>query len=250
MTIGGSALSNGIMLQDEHNRVITRRLKDDTIDIKIEATEFVEIKNDAKNIVNYIPIIRGIYNILVTNNIRFIRILILVTILSDILSLFSQNTSISKVYEGLAFGYIVFFIVFMIYIFSKLKNYLQYHGAEHKVINAYENQLPIQIDSIRKCSRVSYRCGTIQAIFLVLSFMLLGLIPSEFISFTSVKLLLGIGIAYELSHNDILYNIGFKYLFVVGGFIQKYLTTMDPNDQQLEIGIVCLNKLLELRERG
>lgn len=38
-----------------------------------------------------------------------------------------------------------------------IKRVFQYHGAEHKVINAYENKVPLTVENIQKQSRLHYR---------------------------------------------------------------------------------------------
>src|SRR5699024_3320149 len=48
------------------------------------------------------------------------------------------------------------FLLGYIYIISLtplIKRVFQYHGAEHKVINAYENNLPLSIDNVQGQSR-------------------------------------------------------------------------------------------------
>lgn len=80
--------------------------------------------------------------------------------------------------------------------------------------------------------------------FLILTSVLICQLPV----LNSVKILLSIGIAFELYTNEFLLKIGFKYLYVLGGLIQKYLTTLEPNESQIEVGIVCLKRLLEENE--
>jgi uncharacterized protein YqhQ len=171
-----------------------------------------------------------------------VQLIVAILIISDILDKFNTdnililNTWLSNVINVFLLGVIIFNVI-------KVKQFLQYHGAEHKIINAYENKKSITIDEIRKCSRIHYRCGTIYVIFLIIC----NFIIEQFIqtSIISIKFLLTVGITYEIYKNKFLYKIGFKYLYILGGYIQKYLTTLEPNEKQIEVGIVCLNKLLE-----
>ncbi|WP_224654515.1 DUF1385 domain-containing protein, partial [Escherichia coli] len=41
-----------------------------------------------------------------------------------------------------------------------IKRVFKYHGAEHKVINAYENGLPLPVENVQAQSRLHYRCGS------------------------------------------------------------------------------------------
>ena len=56
-----------------------------------------------------------------------------------------------------------------------IKRVFQYHGAEHKVINAYENNLPLTVENVQAQSRLHFRCGS--------SFMLFTVIVGMFIYF-------------------------------------------------------------------
>src|SRR5690625_6110117 len=49
-----------------------------------------------------------------------------------------------------------------------IKRVFQYHGAEHKVINAYENNLPLTVENVQKQSRLHYRCGSSFILFTVI----------------------------------------------------------------------------------
>ena len=57
----------------------------------------------------------------------------------------------------------------------------QYHGAEHKTIFCYENDLPLTVENVRKQGRFHPRCGTS---FLTLM-LLLGIIVGFFIPFSN-----------------------------------------------------------------
>ena len=48
-----------------------------------------------------------------------------------------------------------------------VKRVFQYHGAEHKVINAYENQLELTVENVQAQTRLHYRCGSSFILFTV-----------------------------------------------------------------------------------
>lgn len=55
-------------------------------------------------------------------------------------------------------------ILLLTYIFAVsqtpiIKRVFQYHGSEHKVINCYEENLPLTVENVQKQSRLHYRCG-------------------------------------------------------------------------------------------
>ncbi|WP_182103740.1 DUF1385 domain-containing protein [Niallia taxi] len=48
-----------------------------------------------------------------------------------------------------------------------IKRVFQYHGAEHKVINAFENGKDITVENVQAQSRLHYRCGSSFILFTV-----------------------------------------------------------------------------------
>ena len=62
-----------------------------------------------------------------------------------------------------------------------IKRTFQYHGAEHKTIFCYENDLPLTVENVRKQGPVPPPCGTS---FLLLM-LLLGIVAGFFIPFSN-----------------------------------------------------------------
>jgi len=145
---------------------------------------------------------------------------------------------------GLFLGYLVA-ISFM----KDVKTLFQYHGAEHKAIACYEAKKDLTIDNAKKFSRFHPRCGTsFLFVVLILSIVLFSLINgSLLIKFIGRILLLPViaGLAYELiklsgkySHNPIV-----KFFTMPGLWLQK-ITTKEPSDKQLEVGLQSLKAVL------
>ncbi|MCL6587065.1 MAG: DUF1385 domain-containing protein, partial [Anoxybacillus sp.] len=63
--------------------------------------------------------------------------------------------------------------IYFISLTPLVKRVFQYHGAEHKVINAFENGLPLTVENVQRQSRLHYRCGS--------SFILFTVIVSVFV---------------------------------------------------------------------
>ncbi len=56
---------------------------------------------------------------------------------------------------GLVLGYLS-----LIALLRDVRRVFQYHGAEHKTINAYESGWPLEVASVRRASLLHPRCGT------------------------------------------------------------------------------------------
>lgn len=146
--------------------------------------------------------------------------------------------------------------VFVISMTPLIKRVFQYHGAEHKVINAYENKLPLTIENVQAQSRLHFRCGSSFMLFTVIVGMFVYfLVPADPLWLRLVNRILLIpvvlGISFEvLQVTNALRNIPvLKYLGYPGLWLQL-LTTKEPDDTQVEVAIASFEKLLEVEEYG
>jgi uncharacterized protein YqhQ len=147
------------------------------------------------------------------------------------------------------------FFLILIYSFSRLKDIrrvFQYHGAEHKVVFAYEANMPLTIVNARTRPRQHPRCGT----SFLMVVMLVATVMFSVVKFDSLVLnflvRLGLipviaGIAYEIIRTSAKCNRQwlFKFITLPGLWLQN-ITTQDPDDTQLEVAIFALEKSLAL----
>src|ERR1700682_1492742 len=56
---------------------------------------------------------------------------------------------------GLILGYLI-----LIGLIPDVRRVFQYHGAEHKTINAFESEWPLDVANVRRASLLHPRCGT------------------------------------------------------------------------------------------
>lgn len=133
-----------------------------------------------------------------------------------------------------------------------IRRVYQYHGAEHKVVNAFESGLPLEVTTVRECSRFHPHCGTSFALVVmfvaVAAFAFLNRPPfSNMILERLLLLPVVAGASYEL-----LLLAGrsrdFSPLALPGIWLQ-HLTTREPDDGQLEVAIRALREVLEAEGR-
>ncbi len=133
-----------------------------------------------------------------------------------------------------------------------VKRVFAYHGAEHKVINAYEDGAPLEVDAARGYKTAHVRCGTsflfAVLIIAILVFALIGR-PSVWLMVLSRVLLIPViaGLSYEViyfggRHRN---NRLVRTILAPGLWLQS-LTTREPDDSQLEVALAALNKLVEI----
>jgi len=140
----------------------------------------------------------------------------------------------------------------VISLWGEFKRVLQYHGAEHKTINAHEHGVDLTVESVREHSRLHRRCGT-SFIFIVIivSVLLFSIMPrAGFWSRLAQRIVLipvfG-AISYELlrfsaKHED---SIIIRTLTAPGVFFQR-LTTKEPEDPMLEVAIEAVKEVIRL----
>jgi uncharacterized protein YqhQ len=133
-----------------------------------------------------------------------------------------------------------------------IRRVFQYHGAEHKSVNAFEAQMPLEIPLVRMCSRFHPRCGTSFLLIVLLVAMIVYAFlghPPLVIQLLERVLVLPIvaGISYELI------RLGGRSRLVrpilLPGMWLQGLTTVEPDDSQIEVAIEALQRVLA-GERG
>ncbi len=158
---------------------------------------------------------------------------------------------ISNLIEGLVRIGIFIAYLKLIGLFPDIKRVFAYHGAEHKVVNAYEAGCPLELEAIKSYSTAHARCGTsfIFAVLIIaiLVFALLGR-PSLWLSILSRIILLPViaALGYEVTRFGASHakNILAQVLLAPGLMLQA-MTTREPDDSQLEAAISALNEVIE-----
>jgi uncharacterized protein YqhQ len=155
------------------------------------------------------------------------------------------NPLLFNLYEGLI--RIIFFLGYLLAIslMKDIKRVFQYHGAEHKVISAYENGDELIPERVMKYSRFHPRCGTSFLVLVILVSVIFfsifktdniyGKVILRLVAFPIIS-----GFIYELLKLE---KISFlRFLFIPGLWLQK-LTTREPDINQVEVAIHAFKAL-------
>ncbi len=118
-----------------------------------------------------------------------------------------------------------------------------FHGAEHKVINAFINGADMSLEEVKSYSRISRGCGTNIVVFLLFFFGLSLIITKIFWINLTASFIFAFGI---LNFGNKNIKLIFNPLFKIGDILQKYILTKEPSDEQLKMGISAMNLLIEL----
>lgn len=133
-----------------------------------------------------------------------------------------------------------------------IKRLFQYHGAEHKVISAFEAGEELTVENVQKYSRLHYRCGSsFMMLTIILGVIIYSVVPWdnlwERVIQRIILLPVVIGVSFEvLKGTNAVRDIpGLKYLGYPGLWLQL-LTTKEPKDDQVEVSIASFNRMREL----
>jgi uncharacterized protein YqhQ len=167
-----------------------------------------------------------------------------------------SNPFVFNLVEGLI--RIVIFILYVVIIsfIPDLRRVFQYHGAEHKAINAYEAGEPLDPDHARRFSTIHPRCGTaFLLVVMVLAVLVFAVIGKPALQWLVLSRLVGIplvaGLAYEVVRYAGRHRGGFVARFVLWpGLALQRLTTREPSDDQVEVAIAVLREVLRVEAGG
>jgi uncharacterized protein YqhQ len=156
--------------------------------------------------------------------------------------------------------------IYLISFFPDIKRVFQYHGAEHKSISTFESGQALEVENARNFTTFHPRCGTTFVFFLLfISIIIFAIIfaivpigqglPEILKHLTAIfaKVLLTFpiaGISFELiklmgKKSETNYG---KMISYPGMMLQR-LTTKEPDEKQLEIGLASIKAVLNLEEK-
>ncbi len=154
-----------------------------------------------------------------------------------------------SIFEGLLRIAIFVGYILLVSLLPDIKRTFQYHGAEHKTIFCYENDLPLTVENVRKQGRFHPRCGTS---FLILM-LLLGIIVGFFIPFsnpflrTFVKLLcipVIMNVGYEVQKFSARHPDSLIRFLVAPGLWMQRITVKEPDDKMIEAAITAMTAVI------
>ncbi len=162
---------------------------------------------------------------------------------------FINNDVVLNLIEGVIRILILFAYIYAISKNKDIERVYQYHGAEHKSIHCYESGKELTVENAREFKRLHPRCGT-NFLFIV---MATSIILFAFFGWPNplMRILMRIvcipvvaGIAYEIIRILGKYDNAFTRMIAYPGMMLQYLTTKEPDDEQLEVAIASLKAVL------
>lgn len=297
IAIGGQAVKEGVVMRGPENIATALRRKDGTVEIKKEKFLSITKKKKIFNIPvvrGFVSLIEMFSISLKTLEFSFERaeldepgevkkkskfmstaeaILTYVVSFALALAIFSylpyqvaywsglQRDSIYfNIFTGI-FRILLFIVyVWLISLIKEIARIFEFHGAEHKVVSAYEKDKELSYDYIKDFSTLHPRCGT--------SFVFIVLIISIFV-FSIIDFLvkthfgvpgLMVRIGYHLLFIPVISGISYEVLKVsakfrdnafvkillIPGMLLQRITTKEPDQGQVEVAVFALKSALDL----
>ena len=174
-------------------------------------------------------------------------------VLTDLLPI--HNTGAFVLIEGVIRVSLLIGYLALISLIPDLRRVFQYHAAEHKAINAYEDGSELTPEKVQMYSKIHLRCGTAFLLWvMVIAVFVFAIVGRHnwMVMVGSRILLLPViaGLAYEFirfgsKHAD---NRLVRALLAPGLWLQA-LTTREPTDDQVEVSIAALRDALDAEAR-
>lgn len=168
-----------------------------------------------------------------------------------------QWTSLAgNLLEGLIRLLLMVVYIWAIGFMPDIKRVFEYHGAEHKTINAFEARAELTPEVVEKYSIEHPRCGTSFLLTLVvisiIVFALLGPLPTTLRLVSRVILLpLLAAVAYEYIR-WVAHHLDNKLVCVLikPNLALQHLTTRPPNREQLEVAIAAFQSMYKQEQEN
>ena len=266
--IGGSATLNGVIMINASIGKVARavRGKDGVISVQeLPASRKAMrlYKNNIEKPLSKIPGIRELFKMLL------MFVIVISSLFTGITEMFygKGKWSLKRIAQVVLFfagiyvllfldDYIslIFLIIVLVCFNRQITLILRYHGAEHKCINMYESISDMKdatIENAHTFPRTHFRCGTnIILILIPLSLLYYYFLEPYIVSMTA-------GGALDLLGSLILFAISIeifklfqkpliRWILKPGIWVQRVITTKEPDDNQLEVALMALKAVLDI----
>lgn len=130
-----------------------------------------------------------------------------------------------------------------------------YHGAEHKAVNAYEQGVDLEdTQAVQGCSRIHNRCGTNLVAIIVAASIAYVPATSATVALlaTAAYTLVAIGLSIELFRLVVRFpeRLLSRVVLFPGKQMQKFVTTREPADDQIDVATKALRLVLVMEDIG
>lgn len=265
--IGGSAAINGIVMINIAKGKVAKAVRCSDGTVTVKTLSFAEkalrlYKSRIERLFSKIPVLRELFRILLMFVISLSSIVAGSAELFDfrkkwtikrVISIIVLVAGLSVLIISDSYPALVALVILLVFFYKGIAEVLRYHGAEHKCINMYESDKEpstFSADIAQEYPRTHPRCGTnILFVLAPLSIIYYIAVQEQFFvrlaTGSVVNLICSIlllGVAVELFR--IFQRSVLQFLLKPGMFLQRHLTTKEPENRHLEVAIKALEAVL------
>jgi uncharacterized protein YqhQ len=275
--MGGQAVLEGVMMRGSSSYAIAVRTFDDEIEIEVR-----DVPNWAEKY-RRIPILRGVMGLgeslglgyrsllwsankqvpedeQVSERAMGISMVVALVIFSGLFLVLPAlaGRGLVDAWDFLPFQLaegvvrLALFIGYMLLIsrLRDIRRVFEYHGAEHKTIAAYENDVELTPEAAQQFTTAHVRCGTnFLLTVMVIAILIYSVVPTPTLPAVIVSRVVLIpviaGVSYEVirlaARN--MHRAWVRLVMRPGLWLQK-LTTREPSNDQIEVAIASLRAVL------
>lgn len=276
--VGGQAVIEGVMMKNGPRYSVAVRLPNGKL--KVKKDEYHSITKNSRLL--KLPFIRGV--------IYLVEMLVLgvksLTYSADAQSNEGEELTTKELIGTFAFSFlltVVIFIILPFFLSSKLdptrgfafnvfdgvfrllffigyvsalhfledaRRLFQYHGAEHKVVNCFEQKKKLTVQNAKKCSTLHPRCGTSFIVLVIaISVVLFSFITAPQWYYKLLARIIFIPVIAGISYELLKFSAKFSkhpilQMVVYPGLMVQKITTKEPSDDQLEVALKALKAVL------
>ncbi len=154
--------------------------------------------------------------------------------------------------EGVIRGALFIGYIAVIGLLPDIARLFRYHGAEHKVVHAYEARGSMDVATVQTFTTLHPRCGTSFLLFVVVvSILVFCLIPAAsplWVKAVARLLLLPlvVGCSYELIRFSAKHRNMLTRALTAPGLLLQKLTTAQPDDAMVQVALAAFDRAAEL----
>jgi len=276
---GGQAVIEGVMMRGRRNMATAVRRPNGelTVDVQSLSTIYTGRMRKAPLLRGVIVLVEalvlGLKTLLYSANVSleeegekvsggFIWVLMIVALIFAVAVFFMVPLFLTRLFNidstvvfHLIEGFIrfAFFIAYLklMTLMPDIRRVFAYHGAEHKVVNAHEAGVPLEIEVVKAYSKAHTRCGSsFLFVVLMIAIVVFALIGQPSLWLMVVARIALVPVIAALSYEVIYFgarhsnNRLVRAIMAPGMWLQA-LTTREPDDGQIETAILALNKVIE-----
>ncbi len=172
--------------------------------------------------------------------------------LARLINPYISSSFVFHLIEG--FIRLVIFIAYLkiVGMLPDLRRVFTYHGAEHKVVNAYEAGVPLEVEAVKKHHTAHRRCGTsFIFVVLIIAIMVFAIIGRPALWLMVVSRLVLLPVIASLGYEAIYFganhskNSLVRAIMAPGLWLQG-MTAKEPDDSQIEVALAAMARALEM----